>query len=157
MGEIFEDESWSVGKAEVEGLPHLIRMRSEMPKDEQRLRFPKLMVITWSYSSEGSGLPGPEEYARMRTFEDALEAGTEARTIGVQAVSLTGAGVKEWRYYTGDGEAFMASLNLDLFGHDPYPLDIQMWDDAAWLGLSEILASAQPEGEELAPDDRAGS
>lgn len=147
MGEFFEDDSWSVGKAEVEGQPHLIRMRSSMPSEAARLRFPKLMVITWSYEGQDSGLPDPQEYERMRTFEDALESGTEARSLGIQAASLTGAGVKEWRYYAEDGETFMASLNLDLAGHEAYPLEIQMWDDAPWLGLSEILDQAIADGD----------
>lgn len=76
----------------------------------------------------------------MQAFEDALESGTERRQVAYQALSLTGNGQKEWRYYATDQDAFLASLNTDLRGHPAYPIEIQSFYDPDWSALREYLS-----------------
>ncbi|TWT96996.1 hypothetical protein Pla108_27730 [Botrimarina colliarenosi] len=88
-------------------------------------------------------MPESDVHSQMNILEDALESGTEHRGVAYQAVSITGGGEKEWRYYTSDISQFLQSLNDDLTGHDPYPIEIQEYEDQEWNGLAEFLSEAK--------------
>jgi hypothetical protein len=139
-----DSDPWSVGQWFENGQPHIVRMRGKLPPLVDRELLQKLIVIRWTYETDASGLPGQTEHKLMQTFEDALEAGTELKTPTLQALSLTGGGVKEWRFYTADVERFMASLNRDLEGHPKYPIEFSLFQDPEWNALSEYLNGAQP-------------
>lgn len=100
--------------------------------------FSRLVIVTWRYEPGQSGMPDSQTHKDMQMFEDALEAGAERRGKAFQAVSLTGAGKKEWRYYAADTDAFMESLNQDLQGHAAYPLEIESFFDPEWNALREF-------------------
>jgi hypothetical protein len=135
-------DEWAIGQWEENGQPHIVRMKSKLPVAVDRELLPNLIVISWRYEGGPSGMPSSEEHERMQAFEDALESGTEKRTATSQALSLTGGGAKEWRYYTADVEEFMESLNRDLMGHDKYPIELQMFQDPEWNALAEYINAA---------------
>ena len=118
-----------------------------MPDAAARQGHGQLIVVGWPYDGTATGLPGAEDNASMQAFEDAIEAGLERSGVGVQVASLTGAGHKEWRYYAADADAFVAALNASLDGHPTYPLEIEMFDDADWQGLQQLLDGLE-EGDE---------
>ena len=136
---IFTDDTWTVGTADQDGQPIIIRVRGQMPDAAARQRHGQLIVVGWPYDGAGDGLPNAEDTASMQAFEDTVEAGPERSGAGVQVASLTGAGHKEWRYYAPDADAFVAALNASLEGHPTYPLEIEMFDDAEWQGLQQLL------------------
>ena len=105
---IFSDDTWTVGTADQDGQPIIIRVRSQMPDAAARHGHGQLIVVGWPYDGTATGLPGAEDNAAMQAFEDAIEAGLERSGIGVQVASLTGAGHKEWRYYAADADAFVS-------------------------------------------------
>ncbi|MDY0745943.1 DUF695 domain-containing protein [Paucibacter sp. R3-3] len=135
---IFETDDWEVGQGQIDGAHHIVRMRSTLPSLADQELFSKLIIVTWRYESEESGMPDSDTHRRMQRFEDALESGTEARGTAFQAVSITGAGRKEWRYYAADTDAFMGSLNQDLRGHEEHPLEIASFLDPEWNALREF-------------------
>ncbi len=71
----------------------------------------------------------------------------------MQVASLTGAGHKEWRYYAADADAFVEALNASLEGHPTYPLEIEMFDDAEWQGLQQLLDGLEEDGDDDEGDD----
>ena len=144
---IFSDDTWTIGTADQDGQPIIIRVRSQMPDAVARHGHGQLIVVGWPYDGNATGLPGAEDTAAMRAFEDAIEAGLERSGLGVQVASLTGAGHKEWRYYAADADAFVTALNATLDGHPTYPLEIEMFDDAEWQGLQQLLDGLEEDDE----------
>jgi hypothetical protein len=140
---VFSDDLWTVGTADQDGQPIIIRVRSQMPDAAARQGHAQLIVVGWPYDGVATGLPGAEDNASMQAFEDTIEAGLEQSGVGVQVASLTGAGHKEWRYYAADADAFVAALNASLVGHPTYPLEIEMFDDADWQGLSSCSTASK--------------
>jgi hypothetical protein len=136
---IFPDDAWTVGTADQDGQPLIIRVRSRMPEVAERQRHSQLVVVGWPYDGADTGLPTAEDSAAMQAFEDAVESGIERGQAGTQVASITGAGHKEWRYYAADAEGFVAALNASLDGHPTYPLEIEMFDDSEWQGLQQLL------------------
>lgn len=136
---IFPDDTWTVGTADQDGQPIVIRVRSRMPDAAYRQAQPQLIVVGWPYDGASAGQPGADATAAMQAFEDAVDAGLARGSAGVQVASLTGAGPKEWRYYTADADAFVAGLNASLEGQPTYPLEIEMFEDPEWQGLQQLL------------------
>jgi len=145
---IFPDDTWTVGTADQDGQPIIIRVRSQMPDTAARQGHGQLIVVGWPYDGVATGLPGAEDNAAMQAFEDTIEAGLERSGVGVQVASVTGAGHKEWRYYAADADAFVAALNASLEGHPTYPLEIEMFDDADWQGLQQLLDGLEESDDE---------
>src|SRR5688572_6745507 len=114
---IFPDDTWTVGTADQDGQPIIIRVRSQMPEAAERQRHAQLVVVAWQDDANETGLPTAEDTAAMKAFEDAVETGLEQGGTATQVASITGAGHKEWRYYAADAEAFVAALNASLDGH----------------------------------------
>jgi hypothetical protein len=144
---IFPDDTWTVGTADQDGQPLVIRVRGQMPAAADRQRHAHLVVVGWPYDGVDTGLPTDADNALMQAFEDAVAAGAERTGTGILAASITGAGHKEWRYYAHDAEAFVAALNASLDGHPTYPLEIEMFDDSEWQGLQQLLDGLDEDGE----------
>ncbi|MEO5819418.1 MAG: DUF695 domain-containing protein [Vicinamibacteraceae bacterium] len=144
---IFPDDTWTVGTADQDGQPLIIRVRGHMPDAAQRQAHAQLVVVGWPYDGTETGVPTRDETAAMQDFENAVEAGIEQGGTGTQVASITGAGHKEWRYYAADAEVFVAALNASLDGHPTYPLEIEMFDDSEWQGLQQLLDGLDEDGE----------
>lgn len=137
----FEDDLWTVGEAQAaDGVSMIVRFRSHLPSAATREDWRHLIQIGWSCeSADDDGWPDAVESGLQDAFEDALQAGVEARGDGAQVASMTGGGVREWRYYTRDPEAFFRSLNEALDSHPEYPLEFGNIEDPEWEGLAELL------------------
>jgi hypothetical protein len=155
---IFEDDTWTIGTADQDGQPIIIRVRGLVPDAAQRREHGQLIVVEWPYDGDESGQPTAADAASMQAFEDAVAAGTERGGTGVSVASLTGAGLKEWRYYTADADTFVAALNTALEGHPSYPLEIEMFDDPEWQGLQQLIDTLDDEaGDGDDADDDTGA
>jgi hypothetical protein len=144
---IFSDDTWTVGTADQDGQPIIIRVRGQMPHAAARQGPAPRLLVGWPYDGVATGLPGAEDSASMQAFEGAVETDLERSGAGVQVASLTGAGHKEWRYYAADADAFVTALNASLEGHPTYPLEIEMFDDAEWQGLQQLLDGLEEDAE----------
>jgi hypothetical protein len=135
---IYREDSWSIGETKVDGLPIIIRARTSLPSVPDRQIYENLVLISWAYQSDQSGMPPKDVNLQTQHLEDALEVALEAKGIGIQAACITGKGSKEWRYYTYDKDEFMSKLNSGLAGHPVYPLDIKFFVDPDWNALAEL-------------------
>lgn len=138
MSSIFPSDDWTLAQGEIDGSPVVIRMRSTLPSIADCELHSRLLIVSWAYTPNESRMPESDIHSRMNTLEDALESGTEKRGIAYQAVSLTGGGEKQWRYYASDTDQFLESLNEDLAGYKPFPIEIRDFDDPDWNGLKEF-------------------
>lgn len=137
----FQDDMWTVGEAEADdGVSMIVRFRSHLPSPTAREEWRHLIQVGWSCeSADEDGMPDDIESGLQDAFEDAVRTQVEARGDAAQVASLTGGGVREWRYYTRDPEAFFRSLNQALGSHPEYPLEFGAFEDPEWEGLSELL------------------
>ena len=139
MTGIYREDLWSIGEGNADGFPIIVRARAALPAVPDREIYENLIIITWPYDSDESGMPAADTHEQMQRFEDSLEAAVETKGVGVQAASLTGNGSKEWRYYTYDADEFMSELNRALSGQPPFPVSIQMFLDSEWGALAQLL------------------
>lgn len=115
-----------------------IRALRQPPAERQR--YPALIVAAWPYDFEGEdGLPDEKTHQRMHGFQEAVHAALVASGVGIEAASLLGRGVKEWRYYATEPEAFLEVFNQALAALPDYPIEMQSYDDPDWDGLTELL------------------
>jgi hypothetical protein len=138
---IYTQDQWNVGHFAQDGNPMIVRARTTLPTKADRERYANLIIIKWPYTQGQAGMPDASEKERMAEFEEALESGIEAKEIGVHALSLTGRGVREWRYYTDDPQKFMEALHQDLQEKIAFPIDLQLVRDPEWEALAEYVGS----------------
>ncbi|HRD47644.1 MAG TPA: DUF695 domain-containing protein [Caulobacter sp.] len=136
----YADDSWIVGQTDEDedgGL--IIRCRAHLPEASSRQTWKHLILVGWTYEPEETGLPAKAVDRQMETFEEAVTRSVQDSGAGVLAASITGAGVREWRFYTIGPDAFMDALNTALEGHAEYPLEFDAFEDPDWNALAELL------------------
>jgi Family of unknown function (DUF695) len=136
------EDKWVMLEGAVDGVKCLIRARQSLPSIEFRNRNKFLMTLRWDYvpNARESGLPDGSSGQRIRDFEDVLFASTDADTWAIEVASITGEGVKEWRFFTSSPVTFLERIKQMFVGHGRYPLQINSIEDGEWFGLSELLA-----------------
>lgn len=142
MSSIFPGDQWAVGESRINGLSIVVRFRTGLPPAPDRQVSDNLIIISWPYTGIESGMPNDEDKKSTNNFEEAVENGFENSSVGVPVACLTGNHAKEWRYYTNDVDAFMQAFNECLAGHPAYPINLRVFKDPDWKGLSQL----QPQG-----------
>ena len=141
MSIIYRDDTWSVREISADGAPLVVRTRCNLPSPAVRQRYANLVLIRWSFALDEGDAPLREDQRATIYFEDAMEAAIEQRDFGVLVVALSGDAEQEWRYYTDDTDRFLDAMNTGLHGHAEYPLEIELYEDVNWAGLSEFVVS----------------
>ena len=133
-----EDDTWLTLQDGPDGDAVFIRALRQPPPD--RALRPALIIAAWPYDLEGEdGLPDRKTYDQMHAFQEAVHAALKESSVGVEAASLLGRGVKEWRYYATTPEAFLEVFNQALAPLPEFPIEMQSYDDPDWDGLTELL------------------
>jgi hypothetical protein len=136
----FNDDQWIVGQTEDEDGGLIVRCRAQRPDAEARKGWSQLILVGWSYEDDdGTGLPSKAVDRQMDAFEEAVTAALQASGAAVLAASITGGGVREWRFYAIGPDAFMEALNGALENHPEYPLEFDAFEDPDWNALAELL------------------
>jgi hypothetical protein len=137
----YADDQWIVGHSdEDDDGPLIVRCRAHLPEPAARKAWEHLVLIGWSYEdADGTGLPPKAVDKQMDAFEEAVAASVQNSGAGVLVASITGGGVREWRFYTLGPDAFMDALNTALETHPEYPLEFDAFEDPDWNALAEIL------------------
>lgn len=137
----YDDDQWLVGQTEEDdedgGL--IIRCRAHLPEPSARAGWRHLVLVGWTYEPDGNGLPAKAVDRQMDAFEEAVTPALQDSGAGVLVASITGAGLREWRFYTIGPDAFMDALNTALETHPEYPLEFEAFEDPDWNALAELL------------------
>ena len=105
---------------------------------------PVRVIIQWKYEQEvGSGMPSPEEHARMNAMEDLLDPAVSQDGFATLALVSTGEHLREWVYYSRSEEEFISRLNQAFAGQAPFPLEIHVAEDAEWRTWCEFKSGLQ--------------
>jgi len=139
------DARWATVQAENAGQPLIVRIRTDLAKQELQGRWPNRMVVLWRFPAEGPegshGLPSPAQQAAMGQFEDAVDGAVAAAGVAVLASVATTGGAREWVWYCGAPPEFNRAFNAALRGHPRYPLALQVAPDPVWRQWRGLLAA----------------
>jgi hypothetical protein len=123
----------------------VIRIRTERPDLDQIETYDTAISITWRYETP-SGMPSPELNERQMHLDRALDDLSSDNGFSYLMEVATGLGKKEWVYYSSDRERFMEEFNRLLAGHEPYPIEIEFFDDPEWTIWREVRDAAAERG-----------
>lgn len=135
-----DEDIWFVGEFHGDGGVQLVRALRQLPSASTRERFTQLVLVRWPYEvRDGASMPDPDTFGRMTDFSERLCQAVEPTGIGVEAASLTGRGVREWRFFAADTGTFVSALNQALAGLEVLPIELQGFLDPDWAALEELL------------------
>jgi hypothetical protein len=119
-----------------------IRLRVRKPPLPDGRVFDCAVEISWPYDGV-DGYPSPDVNQRQLAFETALDDLSGMNGFSELVQVSTGMGKKDWLYYTSDQDRFMRDLNALLAGHDPYPIQINFYQDPSWQIWSDVVEAVQ--------------
>jgi hypothetical protein len=105
-----------------------------------RASYPHRLDISWPASADAvDGLPTPADMDAMQSFENRLCAVVEPDAQASLCLVLTGAGEREWIFYTRDENEFVQRLGAMPHDDAPYPIRIEYEHDPQWLYFADFL------------------
>ncbi len=103
------ETEWISAQVDDRGKPVLIRLQNVRLDAAMIERYPHLVTVTVAYApSKKNGLPSPQQYDVLGTYEDTLFDAFEEREGGIVAVVRTYDGSVEYQLYVADVEATVA-------------------------------------------------
>jgi hypothetical protein len=134
------EDVWSVAIAEDNGKPLIIRVRHNILARVDPTKYPNLLAITWQYEPiSESGMPSKQDEERMSLLEDLLDQALESNGLAYLTVVVTGNGVREWQWYSGDTQQTMTAINTSLSGHKRFPVELVSEADANWEAYRKFV------------------
>lgn len=119
-----------------------LRLRMRKPPMAEASAFGCAIEISWPCGG-ANGFPSDEENQQQIAFESALDDLSGMNGFSELVQVSTGMGKKEWLYYTCDRDRFMRDLNARLAKHEPYPIQIQFYEDPHWQIWSDVIKELQ--------------
>lgn len=133
------DEDWDLARLTGDGSDRIARFLRRLPDEETRERMPWLASLRWTYHPrDDSGMPREADLEQMVEFGARFTAAVERAGFGCEAASITGDGLKEWRFYVTGPDAVRSTLRLVLTGLPPCPVQLEVVQDPDWFGLMEL-------------------
>lgn len=101
--------------------------------------------VTWKYEQDKNGMPDYKTSSLMEEVQDALENAFDKDPVAVLTGVYTGAGERNWIFYTRSVNIFGKKLNEALASFELLPISIYVEKDAEWneyreMQLNEVAA-----------------
>ena len=140
---VLRADTWSIAELKSDSGPGLVRFRTPVLEPGQLDGYDRVLRILWPYAEEESGaMPDVADSQAMDTFEGRLCAALEIDAHAYLAAVLTFDGARQWVFYTSDIAECGRRLEAMPQEADPYPIELDAFDDPNWLYLREqILGS----------------
>ncbi len=116
----------------------MVSGRRDIEKFRDKRRFSVRVEITWKYAGEQSGMPDFETSKKMEAVQAALEKVFDSDPVAVLTGVYTGAGERNWVFYTLNTLVFDKRLNEALAGFERLPIGIYAENDPDWREYSEM-------------------
>lgn len=101
--------------------------------------------VTWKYDSGSDGMPGYETSVLMEQAHEALLAEFNRDPVAVMTGVYTGAGERNWVFYTRSVPIFGRKLNEILAPLPLLPITIYAERDPEWLEYQEMSLTEIPD------------
>ena len=139
-------DHWTCATGVNNGLPQLVRCRTNVDKIAGRKTHPRLLKITWRYpTTDKSGLPSAELNEAMATFENAVVGELERDLLAIFVSVWVCNGIKEWSAYVSDAQRTCDRLNQALESYEPFPVELTVEDDPNWREYRSLLGKLTQE------------
>lgn len=130
---------WTAPAESSDGRLIMVSGRNDIGKFRSNPRFTIRVNIRWVYSCEpAAGMPDDDDAQLMEQATDALQQIFNRDPVAVMTGIYTGAGEREWIFYTLSTNIFQKKLNEALAALPLMPLKISAENDPDWAEYDEM-------------------
>lgn len=134
-----KDDWFTFPASDDEGRTIIVTGRLDVEKYRSRERNNIRVEVTMPYTPEGElGFPGEKDAELLEKITDAFEEALKGKNTALLTGIYTGAGERNWVFYTFSTEVFGTFLNRTLASFPPLPLRIYTENDSAWAEYDEM-------------------
>jgi hypothetical protein len=138
-------DKWALAKASAETAPLVLRYRTPILGPDGVDGYHRVLRILWPYAAEDSGaMPATAVSEDMGQFEDRLCDVLEIDAHAFLAAVLTFDGARQWVFYTADVGECGRRLEGMPQNDEPYPIEIDAFDDPTWQYLRTQILKRVP-------------
>lgn len=129
---------WSYPAEADDGKTIIITGRDNIEKWQRPGKFPVRVTVSWDYTPLPDGMPDNSEAALMEQATDALLEEFDKDKCAVMTGIYTGAGRRDWIFYTHSLNIFGKVFNRALAPLPEMPLQFDAADDPDWQEYKEM-------------------
>lgn len=136
-----KDEWFTFPATDDNGRTIIVTGRVDVDKYRSRERNSIRVEVTLPYTPEGDlGFPGEKDAEMLEKITDAFEEGLKGKNTALLTGIYTGAGERNWVFYTFSTDVFGSFLNRTLASFPLLPLKIYAENDPDWAEYDEMRA-----------------
>ena len=132
------DEWWTAPAEGDNGELILVTGRRNMDEIMASKIFNDRIEVTWNYAPQANGLPDESTSKLMEQVHDALRAEFDKDPVAIMTGIYTGAGERNWIFYTRSINIFGRKLDEILAPFELLPLSIYAEKDPEWNEYREM-------------------
>ena len=126
------DKWWTCPAVSKDGQTILITGRDEIEKWQKPGKFPIRVTVSWDYAPKPDGMPSDADADLMEQATDALLDEFRKDKAAVMTGIYTGAGRRDWVFYTHSLNIFGKVFNRALAPLPELPLKFEAAEDPDW-------------------------
>lgn len=126
------DKWWTYPAESEDGQTILITGRDEIEKWQKPGKFPIRVTVSWDYTPKPDGMPSDADADLMEQATDALLDEFRKDKAAVMSGIYTGAGRRDWVFYTHSLNIFGKVFNRALAPLPELPLKFEAAEDPDW-------------------------
>lgn len=132
-------EWWTAPAESEDGRLIMVTGRTDIARFRNNPRFAIRIEISLPYESRNDGMPASDSTALLLgDITDAFQRVLRADPVAVLTGIFTGAGERNWVFYTLSTHIFQKKLNEALASFELLPLSITAENDPAWEAYDEM-------------------
>lgn len=132
------NEWWTAPAQSEDGQLIMVTGRRDMTQAIELGVYVYRMEVTWAYDSLPNGLPDEATSRMMGAMTDVLLEEFNRDPVAILTGIFTGAGERNWIFYTRSLHIFQRKLNELLAPFDALPLTFYAEEDAQWNAYREM-------------------
>jgi hypothetical protein len=140
------DGTWTIYRGVEDGIPFVIRLRTDLGDVAGDRSLSKLLQISWSYfvdATSDNGMPTDAQQDEMATFENRVVDAVQKSRLAILVSVNTRAGMRRWLLYLGNRDKVEQGINAVLDGDASLPIHMTMIEDPSWNFYRNLLAIAK--------------
>lgn len=132
-------QTWWSYPAEAEnGQTLIVTGRDNIEKWQKPGKFPVRVTVSWDYTPKPDGMPDDDDAALMEQATDAMLGEFGRDKSAVMTGIYTGAGRRDWVFYTHSLNIFSKVFNRAMAEVPPLPLSFEADEDPDWNEYREM-------------------
>ncbi len=140
---IDKGEWWTSPTEAENGQLIMVTGRRDIETFRLNSKFSIRVEVTWKYQSDSGGMPDAVTSTLMEQVQDALQSTFIKDPVAVLTGIYTGAGERNWVFYTLSTHIFGRKLNESLAQFDMLPITIYTENDPEWAEYDEMKEASE--------------